>query len=271
MTNAITTTIDSAQSKPSESPVQPKVSCLVRARIPTDLAGTCYLHLYENNVDKEEHMAIVFGANEFWSRSLKEREEKGLKELKERGLCPQYDNEKNIKKELSSVYGGVNELNQKSSSHDSKLRTQHLGLTPPRSTSSSPSSSSSLRGIQSRSNSKSPLSHLSHSNSPHSLHSHETNRSDSKLNSMNTSSGSNTLSSTSTNQNQNGKLLPPPLVRIHSSCFTSETIGSARCDCADQLREAMSQMANEMNGEGRGVIVYLKQEGRGIGLRDKLR
>ena len=57
-----------------------------------------------------------------------------------------------------------------------------------------------------------------------------------------------------------------PLVRIHSSCFTGDLINSLRCDCGDQL-----QMALEMIGqEGAGVLVYLPQEGRGIGLNAKI-
>ncbi|KNE65748.1 GTP cyclohydrolase II [Allomyces macrogynus ATCC 38327] len=58
-----------------------------------------------------------------------------------------------------------------------------------------------------------------------------------------------------------------PLVRLHSECYTGETIGSVRCDCGDQLDEAMRLMARH----GSGVIVYLRQEGRGIGLLEKLR
>ncbi len=59
----------------------------------------------------------------------------------------------------------------------------------------------------------------------------------------------------------------PPLVRMHSSCFTGDLIASLRCDCGDQL-----QMALEMIGhEGRGALVYLPQEGRGIGLAQKIR
>ncbi|KAJ3298042.1 GTP cyclohydrolase II [Rhizoclosmatium sp. JEL0117] len=58
-----------------------------------------------------------------------------------------------------------------------------------------------------------------------------------------------------------------PLARIHSCCFTGETLGSVRCDCREQLIQAMKLMA----AEGRGVILYLKQEGRGIGLRDKMK
>jgi 3,4-dihydroxy 2-butanone 4-phosphate synthase / GTP cyclohydrolase II len=58
-----------------------------------------------------------------------------------------------------------------------------------------------------------------------------------------------------------------PLVRLHSSCFTGDLIGSLRCDCGDQL-----QMALEMMGdEGGGVLVYLPQEGRGIGLVEKIK
>ncbi|MBN1515637.1 GTP cyclohydrolase II [Candidatus Sumerlaeota bacterium] len=58
-----------------------------------------------------------------------------------------------------------------------------------------------------------------------------------------------------------------PLVRVHSQCFTGDTLGSLRCDCGPQLQQAMEQIAQE----GCGAIVYMAQEGRGIGLRDKLR
>lgn len=57
------------------------------------------------------------------------------------------------------------------------------------------------------------------------------------------------------------------LVRIHSECFTGDVLGSQRCDCGEQLRRAMELIALE----GRGIIVYLRQEGRGIGLAEKLR
>lgn len=59
----------------------------------------------------------------------------------------------------------------------------------------------------------------------------------------------------------------PALVRIHSECFTGDVLGSLRCDCGPQLNQAMQQIA----AVGAGIIVYLRQEGRGIGLRDKLR
>lgn len=59
----------------------------------------------------------------------------------------------------------------------------------------------------------------------------------------------------------------PVLARLHSECFTGDLLGSLRCDCGDQLRGAIQQIASE----GAGVLLYLAQEGRGIGLVNKLR
>lgn len=58
-----------------------------------------------------------------------------------------------------------------------------------------------------------------------------------------------------------------PLVRLHSSCFTGDLLDSLRCDCGDQLQKALEMI----DGEGVGVLVYLPQEGRGIGLVEKIR
>src|SRR4051812_35870773 len=58
---------------------------------------------------------------------------------------------------------------------------------------------------------------------------------------------------------------PPPLVRLHSECLTGDVFGSARCDCGPQLREAVERIA-----ERGGMLLYLRQEGRGIGLYNKL-
>jgi 3,4-dihydroxy 2-butanone 4-phosphate synthase/GTP cyclohydrolase II len=58
----------------------------------------------------------------------------------------------------------------------------------------------------------------------------------------------------------------PILVRVHSSCATGDILGSKRCDCGDQLHKAMRMI----DQEGKGVIVYMQQEGRGIGLMNKL-
>jgi 3,4-dihydroxy 2-butanone 4-phosphate synthase/GTP cyclohydrolase II len=59
----------------------------------------------------------------------------------------------------------------------------------------------------------------------------------------------------------------PVLVRVHSSCFTGDILGSLRCDCGDQLHKAMQMVEKE----GRGAILYMNQEGRGIGLLNKLK
>ncbi len=61
----------------------------------------------------------------------------------------------------------------------------------------------------------------------------------------------------------------PPLVRIHSECYTGETAWSARCDCGEQLDEAARLMS--LPSSNGGVIIYLRQEGRGIGLGEKLK
>ena len=59
----------------------------------------------------------------------------------------------------------------------------------------------------------------------------------------------------------------PILVRVHSSCATGDIFGSMRCECGEQLHEAMRRI----DQEGKGVIVYLNQEGRGIGLMEKMK
>ena len=59
----------------------------------------------------------------------------------------------------------------------------------------------------------------------------------------------------------------PPLIRVHSECLTGDALFSLRCDCGAQLDAALQKIA----GEGRGAVLYLRQEGRGIGLGNKIR
>jgi 3,4-dihydroxy 2-butanone 4-phosphate synthase/GTP cyclohydrolase II len=66
-----------------------------------------------------------------------------------------------------------------------------------------------------------------------------------------------------------GEISPnrPILVRVHSECLTGDVFGSMRCDCGDQLHKAMEMM----DREGSGILLYMRQEGRGIGLVNKLK
>jgi 3,4-dihydroxy 2-butanone 4-phosphate synthase/GTP cyclohydrolase II len=59
----------------------------------------------------------------------------------------------------------------------------------------------------------------------------------------------------------------PVLTRVHSECITGEVFGSLRCDCGEQITMAMKAIAEE----GRGVLLYMRQEGRGIGIHNKIR
>ena len=59
----------------------------------------------------------------------------------------------------------------------------------------------------------------------------------------------------------------PVLVRVHSSCLTGDILGSLRCDCGDQLAMALKMI----EAEGSGIVLYIAQEGRGIGIVNKLK
>ncbi|KAL2357157.1 GTP cyclohydrolase II-domain-containing protein [Cryomyces antarcticus] len=164
----------------------PEVFCEARARIPPTIAKieTMFLHVYRNNLDNKEHLAIVFGPD--------------------------------IRSEsLNAPRPGDTE-------HQRMIRGAYEGrLYPGRTT----SKLSRVEQIQQESGvGRNPESHSK-----------------------------------------------APLVRIHSECYTGETVWSARCDCGEQLEEAARLMSLPQNMATGGVIVYLRQEGRGIGLGEKLK
>ncbi|GJJ07168.1 hypothetical protein Clacol_001368 [Clathrus columnatus] len=171
-----------------------QVQCLSRARIPTP-HGPVFLHLYRNNRDDKEHLAIVVDAEERQHRDASDSESSDDGE-------DHFDDLPHIiSRSLNNVWN----------SHETKMDRL-------------------VRGAQSK-----PFKNKNKSSSL-SLHNHQ-------------------------------KIIPPSLVRIHSECYTGEIIGSMRCDCGSQLSEAIRLMSLQ----GRGVVVYLRQEGRGIGLLSKLR
>jgi len=166
----------------------PQVECIVRARIPTTTGAEMFLHLYTNNVDNKEHLAIVFGGD---IRS----------------------------KSLDAVREGETEM-------DRLVRGAYTGrLYPGRTTSglSTPAPEGKAAPTSGNVSSAHPAARA-----------------------------------------------PAPLVRIHSECYTGETVWSARCDCGEQLDEAARLMSLPSNEAG-GIIIYLRQEGRGIGLGEKLK
>ncbi|CEP63826.1 GTP cyclohydrolase II LALA0_S09e03378g [Lachancea lanzarotensis] len=174
----------------------PVVKCVARARIPTTTGPDIFLHLYANDRDTKEHLAIVFG-EDIRSRTLFQRR---------RGETQQ----------------------------DRMVRGAYVGKLFPGRTMADMDENLGM-----------------------SLKFDET-------------SGSLLVDPKTTWHNQD------TLVRIHSECYTGETAWSARCDCGEQFDHAGKLMGVEREGDiiggsGRGVIVYLRQEGRGIGLGEKLK
>ncbi|KAL3452294.1 GTP cyclohydrolase II-domain-containing protein [Aspergillus insuetus] len=185
----------------------PEVECIVRARIPTTTGAEMFLHLYHNDIDKKEHLAIVFG-NTIRSRSL---------DRVRPGECER-------DRMIRGAYVGKLHPGRESSWYENPAQRGTTG------------------------NDEGGAVHESEVISE--------------------------------------RPSEAPLVRIHSECYTGETAWSARCDCGEQLDEAARLMSlpmgtlNEIasqqsrtvpNNVSGGVIIYLRQEGRGIGLGEKLK
>ncbi|KAI0399621.1 GTP cyclohydrolase-2 [Xylaria palmicola] len=168
--------------KPRLLETLPEVQCIVRARIPTTGGTEMFLHLYKNNIDEKEHLAIVFGEH-----------------IRSTSLDAPREGETERDRMVRGAYTGR--------LYPGRMRSGMMGAAAP-----SDSGSAGDHPAQD----------------------------------------------------------DPPLVRIHSECYTGETVWSARCDCGEQLDEAARLMSLPSAEKG-GIIIYLRQEGRGIGLGEKLK
>ncbi|KAK7470391.1 GTP cyclohydrolase II [Stygiomarasmius scandens] len=181
-----------------------QVKCMARTRIPTP-HGPVFLHLYHNNRDSKEHMAIVVDPAQFDGP-------------------PHPDSPPHIRSKSLDAVWSENETEM-----DRITRGAYVGRL----------------SANSQQASKPVDSHVY-----------------------------------STDMNNR---IPAPLIRIHSECFTGETVGSMRCDCGEQLDEAIRLISQPITVPpqsssdalrtipGRGAVVYMRQEGRGIGLLSKIR
>lgn len=187
-------------------PDLPEVRCVARARIPTTQDTEIYLHLYTNNVDTKEHLAIVFG-EDIRLRTLFQRTPgETSQERMTRGayvgqLRPgRHDADVDPELHLKAVFSETGEmLGTVDTTQEEALQVEALRQW-------------------------------------HAHHGHQ-------------------------------YRAPSTLVRIHSECYTGETAWLARCDCGEQFDEA----GRLMGANGHGCVVYLRQEGRGIGLGEKLK
>ena len=191
----------------------PKVWCEVRARIPTTTGTEIFVHLYHNDVDNKEHLAIVFGGA---IRS----------------------------KTLDAVRPGETE-------RDRMVRGAYVGRLYPGRTSS--------RVEQIRREAAAEASSLKHK------------KSSSRESNAPLTDNAVLHPQAESVEEESADNSRPPLVRIHSECYTGETVWSARCDCGEQLDEAARLMSLPCNAAVGGAIIYLRQEGRGIGLGEKLK
>lgn len=201
----------------------PNVDCVVRARIPTVISGTdMFLHLYQNDVDNKEHLAIVFG-NKIRSQSL-DRVREGETEM-DRMIRGAYVGRLRPGR-VSSWVDRDGAPKTAARTKDNRRPNGGLGIVPENTT---------IKGEEHRRSAEDILEPVEDPEEAE--------------------------------ETRDQDMSKPPLVRIHSECYTGETAWSARCDCGEQLDEA----ARLMSLHDGGVIVYLRQEGRGIGLSEKLK
>lgn len=235
----------------------PKVECLVRARIPTTSGAEMFLHLYQNDSDNKEHLAIVFGNN-----------------IRSRSLDDEKPGESEMDRMIRGAYVGRLRPGRTSSRRDDEDDLRRKVLRPSEGMKRRKRSSSALKHVETVPEGET----VDHTTPPAARIETETvpiqNEQDAE--GLHIPISSMPVGNPASAPPTTPSILKPPLVRIHSECYTGETAWSARCDCGEQLDEAARLMSvvsslNPDPGTIGGVIVYLRQEGRGIGLASKLK
>ncbi|KAK5096118.1 GTP cyclohydrolase II [Lithohypha guttulata] len=251
----------------------PLVECLVRARIPTTSGAEMFLHLYQNDSDNKEHLAIVFGNN-----------------IRSRSLDAEKVGETEMDRMIRGAYVGRLRPGRTSSRRDDENDLRRKVLRPDAGMKRRNRSGSSLKNVSipegeavdymGASTSTTSPTHSDGAFTPRLSGTAAPTKSQDEQNAESISSHSQPSAVPSGNPASapptTPSILKPPLVRIHSECYTGETAWSARCDCGEQLDEAARLMStpSALNPDPYtigGVIVYLRQEGRGIGLASKLK
>ena len=248
----------------------PIVECVVRARIPTVSGAEMFLHLYQNDADSKEHLAIVFG-NHIRSRSL-DREREGESEM-DRMIRGAYVGRLRPGRVSSRIDSAPGTSIGKRKRAGSKLKEVHSAIID--SNGAPDAGNQALEKQTDDIPTLLPIAPTStNDNRPLSPEELKLASARADLEDTLLSSSLSSLHSTSSDPDSESTDTKPPLVRIHSECYTGETAWSARCDCGEQLDEAARLMSLPATSTGTGtggVIVYLRQEGRGIGLASKLK
>ena len=235
---------DSSVKQPRLVERLPEVECLVRARIPTTSGAEMFLHLYQNDSDNKEHLAIVFGNN-----------------IRSRSLDAEKPGETEMDRMIRGAYVGRLTPGRTSSRIDPSEQHRRPATRRLRSGSALKNVTTVAEEGDLEEVSKAPVTPVEDPSTSEAdlhgerYHGHHPNAH---------------LRALLEHTHLRPHTIPKaPLVRIHSECYTGETAWSARCDCGEQLDEA-ARLMSLPNSTG-GVIVYLRQEGRGIGLASKLK
>ncbi|KAF9911092.1 GTP cyclohydrolase II [Linnemannia zychae] len=213
---------------------EPVAWCTARARIPTPDGSEYFLHIYENSQDKKEHLAFVFGDV-----------------IRSRSLDKVQPNETEMDRVKRGAYTGrlqpiAAAVNAVHTDVDHSLTTLPLFQAQEQKTTTATILSADNSTTTTTTTTTMVTAVATSTTTAPTLLEQGGEKEDTVMTSVTPST---------------------PLVRIHSECFTGEIGHSARCDCGEQLDEAIRRMKEE----GAGVVVYLRQEGRGIGLGEKIK